>query len=110
MPTRSVPILRKFKPSCRAAARMPVWPTPTSTVIVSKNALGLTLAPAAFSARGQTIGHEMHPLRRWRADPLGPWNTPYIEAMTASNACAVQTLEVAFSLRICCSRVCKDSR
>ena len=31
-------------------------------------------------------------------------------AMTARSACAVQTFEVAFSRRICCSRVCSERR
>ena len=30
--------------------------------------------------------------------------------MFASSACAVQMLLVAFSRRMCCSRVCSDSR
>ncbi len=88
---------------------MPACPTPTSTVIVSKNALGETLAPAAFSARASRL---VRKCTRWAiaCSPSGPWNTAYIEAMTARSAWAVQTFEVAFSRRICCSRVCSASR
>ena len=42
--------------------------------------------------------------------PLAPWNTAYILAITAKSTCAVQILEVAFSRRICCSRVCSAKR
>ncbi|MNL18250.1 hypothetical protein D3C87_1393880 [compost metagenome] len=38
--------------------------------------------------------------------PLGPWYTAYMLAMLASSTCAVQMLDVAFSRRMCCSRVC----
>ena len=31
-------------------------------------------------------------------------------AMTASSTCAVQMFDVAFSRRMCCSRVCSASR
>jgi len=34
----------------------------------------------------------------------------YMAAMLARRACAVQMLEVAFSLRMCCSRVWSDMR
>ena len=34
----------------------------------------------------------------------------YIDAITASSTCEVQMLEVAFSRRMCCSRVCRASR
>ena len=42
--------------------------------------------------------------------PSGPWYTAYRPAMTASSTCAVQMLLVAFSRRMCCSRVCSASR
>ncbi|MNV21999.1 hypothetical protein D3C71_1129540 [compost metagenome] len=42
--------------------------------------------------------------------PFGPWYTAYMLAMLASNTCAVQMLEVAFSRRMCCSRVCMARR
>ena len=40
----------------------------------------------------------------------GPWYTAYIAAITASRTWAVQMLEVAFSRRMCCSRVCNAIR
>ncbi len=45
-----------------------------------------------------------------RVSPSGPCQTAYIPAMTASSTCAVQMLLVAFSRRMCCSRVCSASR
>ena len=44
------------------------------------------------------------------ASPCGPWYTAYMLAVTASSTWAVQMLEVAFSRRMCCSRVCSASR
>mmetsp|Transcript_91931 Transcript_91931/g.281298 ORF Transcript_91931/g.281298 Transcript_91931/m.281298 type:complete len:220 (-) Transcript_91931:1177-1836(-) len=41
--------------------------------------------------------------------PSVRWKTAYIAAMFASNTCAVQTLDVALSMRMCCSRVCSVS-
>ena len=38
------------------------------------------------------------------------WYTAYIDAITASRTCAVQMFDVAFSRRMCCSRVCRVSR
>ena len=34
----------------------------------------------------------------------------FFDAITASNTCAVQMFEVAFSRRMCCSRVCSAMR
>ena len=55
--------------------------------------------------------------RRWRwtrsamaRRPSGPWYTAYIDAITASSTCAVQMFDVAFSRRMCCSRVCRARR
>jgi hypothetical protein len=45
-----------------------------------------------------------------RRRPSGPWYTAYIEAITASSTWAVQMLLVAFSRRMCCSRVCRARR
>ena len=55
-------------------------------------------APAAFTRRAM------------RVSPSGPCQTAYMPAITASSTCAVQMLEVAFSRRICCSRVCSARR
>jgi len=45
-----------------------------------------------------------------RRSPSGPWYTAYMLAITASSTCAVQMLLVAFSRRMCCSRVCNAMR
>src|SRR5438445_532835 len=45
-----------------------------------------------------------------RRRPSGPWYTAYMLAITASSTCAVQMLLVAFSRRMCCSRVCRAMR
>ncbi len=45
-----------------------------------------------------------------RVRPAGPWYTAYMLAITASRTCAVQMFDVAFSRRMCCSRVCSVRR
>jgi hypothetical protein len=104
MPILVSPTGRRLIPSSRADFRIAPWNGPTSTVTVSKTFLGKTSNPAARSPSA------MSTVRAWTLwaipfSPFGPWKTAYIDAMTASRACAVQTLEVAFSRRICCSRV-----
>ena len=47
---------------------------------------------------------------RSRAAPRARGSTAYIDAITASRTCAVQMFDVAFSRRMCCSRVCRASR
>ena len=47
---------------------------------------------------------------RSRRRPAGPCHTAYMLAITASSTWAVQMLEVAFSRRMCCSRVCRARR
>ena len=42
--------------------------------------------------------------------PSAPCHTAYMLAITASSTCAVHTLLVAFSRRMCCSRVCSAMR
>ena len=42
--------------------------------------------------------------------PSGPCHAAYIPAITARSTCAVQMFEVAFSRRMCCSRVCRVRR
>ena len=42
--------------------------------------------------------------------PSAPWYTAYMEATTANRTWAVQMFDVAFSRRMCCSRVCRASR
>ena len=48
--------------------------------------------------------------RAIRCSPSGPCHTPYMPAIFASKTCAVQILDVAFSRRMCCSRVCNVRR
>ena len=101
--------MRRLIPSATAAFRITPCSAPTSTVIVSKNAAGSTAKPRLSSPfASRTVLRWM----RWAIalSPSGPWNTAYIDAITASSACAVQTFEVAFSRRMCCSRVCRLSR
>ena len=50
------------------------------------------------------------PAAAMRFSPSGPCHTAYMPAITASSTCAVQMFEVAFSRRMCCSRVCSASR
>ena len=45
-----------------------------------------------------------------RRSPSGPCHAAYSPAMLASSTCAVQMLDVAFSRRMCCSRVCRARR
>ena len=45
--------------------------------------------------------------RRARGSPRGPSQARWIIAASAFSACAVQMLWVAFSRRMCCSRVCR---
>ena len=85
------------------------WPG-ARTVSVS-NQVSLTRSkPAARSRRGHRGGLGVDAAGRWRASPSGPWYTAYIDAITASSTWAVQMLEVAFSRRMCCSRVCSARR
>ena len=101
--------MRRLIPSATAAFRITPCSAPTSTVIVSKNPAGSTVNPRLSSPFASRT------VLRWircaiARSPSGPWKTAYIDAITASSACAVQTFEVAFSRRMCCSRVCRLSR
>ncbi len=68
------------------------------------------LVAAGQQAERQRRGEARGCAGRCAVRPSGPWYTAYIEAMTASSTWAVQMLEVAFSRRMCCSRVCRASR
>ena len=61
-------------------------------------------------ARAQDRRQPMHAHARCARSPTGPWYTAYMDAITASSTCAVQMFEVAFSRRMCCSRVCSARR
>ena len=79
------------------------------TVIVSKKFAVTTSTPPARKPRRER-GREPVDARGDRAEPFGPWYDAYSPAITASSTCAVQMLLVAFSRRMCCSRVCSASR
>ena len=87
----------------KAAASTPL------TVIVSKKNLFCCDSPMAFKPLATATAILCTRVAIF-FKPLGPWYTAYIAAMLASNACAVQILEVAFSLLICCSLVCSAIR
>jgi hypothetical protein len=78
-------------------------------VTVSKNASCTTSTPPARRPAARVAARPATRVAIARS-PSGPWYTAYIEAITASSTCAVQMLLVAFSRRMCCSRVCKASR
>ena len=87
---------------------MPARPTPTRTVMVSKTPR-LDLGAGGAQRIGQRHRVQMHPLGDG-AQPDRPMEHRIEnDAITASSACAVQTFEVAFSRRICCSRVCRTA-
>ena len=67
------------------------------------------LVPQPAERVGQQHGAGVHPLGD-AAEAPGPWYTAYMLAITASSTCAVQTLLVALSRRMCCSRVCSAMR
>ncbi len=99
----------RLTPPRAAAARISSARPGTETRTVSKNAAWIGSTPTAASERTRRRA----PLFAWRAitrRPFGPWYTAYIEAMTARSTCAVQMLLVAFSRRMCCSRVCSERR
>mmetsp|Transcript_4043 Transcript_4043/g.12145 ORF Transcript_4043/g.12145 Transcript_4043/m.12145 type:complete len:264 (+) Transcript_4043:913-1704(+) len=78
-------------------------------VTVSKNISDLVLKPSSLAPAAMMLA------RPWTLlaiclRPSGPWYTAYMAAMLASRAWAVQMFEVAFSLLMCCSRVCMAMR
>ncbi len=109
MPIVSASTRRRLtRSACARATRSAAWPG-TRTVRVSKK---LSLA-RSYAGGAQAGGELRRPLVHVRAierRPSGPWYTAYIEAITASSTWAVQMLDVAFSRRMCCSRVCRASR
>ncbi|MNX97799.1 hypothetical protein D3C86_1301790 [compost metagenome] len=86
-----------------------IAPLLVTIVTVSKNASDTSSCPFSFSALAKVCA-KICTREAMAFSPLGPWNTAYIAAILASNACAVQILEVAFSRLMCCSRVCKAIR
>ncbi|MNJ55266.1 hypothetical protein D3C77_507470 [compost metagenome] len=100
---------RRLMCSHSAAVRMAGVAAPVSSSNVSKNVSFTTFTPSLISSP-----RRMAVLRctRWamRRMPSGPCHTAYMPAITASSTCAVQMLDVAFSRRMCCSRVCSARR
>ena len=98
---------RKSSPALRAA---PITASASqATHNVSNQVSCANESPAARNATAVTL------VRRWmrsamRRRPAGPCQHAYMLAMLASSTCAVQMFEVAFSRRMCCSRVCKANR
>jgi hypothetical protein len=107
--TRSASTRRRLIPAWAAAATTASARPGTSAVTVSKNAACAVAIPAAASpaAIRAAISCVRAAIAR---SPSGPWYTAYMPAITASSTCAVQMLLVAFSRRMCCSRVCNASR
>ena len=82
----------------------------TRTVSVSKNASCTHLDAAARRLAASAHGDAVHACRRSRGGPRVRGTTRTSPAITASSTCAVQMLLVAFSRRMCCSRVCNARR
>ena len=83
---------------------------PSSSIdTVSKNGSGWTRCPRSTAPAASRRAWPCT-VRAMRSSPSAPWYTAYIEASTAGSTWAVQMFEVAFSRRMCCSRVCSESR
>ncbi|MNJ50026.1 hypothetical protein D3C77_452860 [compost metagenome] len=90
--------------SCRAAVALPV-----ARVRVSKKCSISTFTPSCCRpALRIAVSAWVRSAICFR--PCGPWYTAYMLAMLASSTWAVQMLLVAFSRRMCCSRVCMARR
>ena len=77
---------------------------PNSTNSVSKKDEFFCIKPSCFNPSASNIVFWWIS-RAIAFNPFGPWYTPYIPAIMANKACAVQIFDVAFSLLICCSLV-----
>ena len=108
MPTWFASIARKLMPLAWAAWWI-LSASVTLSVRVSNHVLLTTCAPALVKLFATAV---VMPYTRSAIffKPAGPWYTAYMLAIIANNACAVQIFEVAFSRRMCCSRVCKAKR
>ncbi|MNT60489.1 hypothetical protein D3C72_1980720 [compost metagenome] len=82
---------------------------PVSSVSVSKKVALVRVKPSDCRPAASVAARRCTRCAM-RFRPCGPWYTAYIDAITASSTCAVQMFEVAFSRRICCSRVCSARR
>ena len=94
---------------CRRGPRPSTAAASQGTVRVSNQVSWRRAMPASPSASAASS------VSRWtrsamRRRPSGPCHAAYSPAMLASSTWAVQMLEVAFSRRMCCSRVCSARR
>ncbi len=109
MPTVSSSTRRRFTPRSTAAATTAAARPGTRAVTVSKSSPAISSTPPARSPSASAAACRCTRAAIARS-PSGPWYTAYMPAMTASSTWAVQMLLVAFSRRMCCSRVCSASR
>ncbi len=80
-----------------------------STRTVSKSVGEATRNPALVRACARVAARWATRVAMARM-PSAPWYTANMLAMTAGKTCEVQMLLVAFSRRMCCSRVCSARR
>ena len=92
-------------PSSSAASTTAAARPGTRSWTVSKNVVVHRVARCRPTTRARSCTRDAIAVR-----PSGPWYTAYIDAITASSTCAVQMFDVAFSRRMCCSRVCSANR
>ena len=100
---------RTLNPASRARSASASASPGTRTVRVSKYDSVTTSRPAAESPAASAFASRCTRAAMARSRS-GPWYTAYIPAITASSTWAVQMFEVAFSRRMCCSRVCNAMR
>ena len=106
---KTVPVTsRILKPASRAFPTM-ATASGTSQATVSKMSVCNTAKPALANEEAAHAASECTRCAILRS-PCGPCQIPYMPAIFASKTWAVQMLDVAFSRRICCSRVCSASR
>ena len=100
---------RTLNPASRARSASASASPGTRIVMVSKYERVTTSRPTASSPAASAFVSRCTRSAIVR-NRSGPWYTAYIAAITASSTWAVQMFEVAFSRRICCSRVCNAMR
>jgi len=107
MPSTPLPGRRlTFRPTRGRRSHLACYACPPSPV---EERLALWRKGELAQSRRQHGGTAMHDRAIWLAPP-GRDRPRTSRRLTASKTCAVQMLEVAFSRRICCSRVCSASR
>ena len=91
------------------ARRSPAVRAPVATVSVSKKRASSIAKPSLLEPGLQDRRQAVHAPRD-ALEACGPVIDGVHRAITASSTCAVQMFEVAFSRRMCCSRVCSARR